>query len=76
MDPDVQSRLDQQDVLLNKIYISVEKTRKYIFWTGIFTCILFVLPLIASAFIIPKMLEDFGEFNKSIGTQMQIPIGY
>jgi len=57
MEEEVKKRLDQQDELLQKIYISSEKTRKYFLWTLIATLVTVVLPLIGLLFVIPKFLN-------------------
>ena len=57
MEPDLQARLDQQDIMLNKIYVSAEKARKYLLWTFIITIVVFVLPMIGMAFILPSLME-------------------
>lgn len=59
MDEEIKRRLDAQDELLEKIYISSEKTRKYFLWTLIITLALFVLPLIGLIFLIPKFLSIY-----------------
>ncbi|OGC52128.1 hypothetical protein A2982_01395 [candidate division WWE3 bacterium RIFCSPLOWO2_01_FULL_39_13] len=43
--------------LIEKIYTSVERTRKYFLWTMIITIVIFVLPLIAMAFILPTFIS-------------------
>jgi len=52
-------RLDSQDELLGKIYISTEKTRKYFLWTLIISVSLFILPLIGMIFVIPAFLSTY-----------------
>lgn len=59
MDEEIKKRLDAQDELLQKIYISSEKMRKYFLWTLIITLALFVLPLIGLIFVIPKFLSIY-----------------
>jgi type IV secretory pathway component VirB8 len=58
MDQEIKNRLDKQDELLQKIYISAEKTRKYILATVIVTVVLFVLPLIGLAIVIPGYINQ------------------
>jgi type IV secretory pathway component VirB8 len=52
----------EHDKKLDEVYESVEKTRKYLFWTFIVSVVFIVLPLIALLFAIPKFLSayDFG----------------
>ena len=57
MDTELLARLDAQDKKLDAIYISVEKTRKYFQWTLIATIVMFVLPLIGIAAIIPWFIN-------------------
>lgn len=57
MDTELLARLDAQDKKLDAIYVSVEKTRKYFQWTLIATIVMFVLPLIGIAAIIPWFIN-------------------
>jgi hypothetical protein len=57
----IQEQLELQQQALAKIYKSVEQTRKYILWTGIATLVAFVIPLIALAVIIPRVMNTFTE---------------
>lgn len=59
MEEETKTRLDEQDELLKKIYISTEKTRKYFMWTLIISLAFFVLPLIGMIFVIPKFLSVY-----------------
>lgn len=47
------------DEKIDKILLSVEKTRKYFLWTMILTIALFVLPLIALAIIGPSFIGSY-----------------
>ncbi len=59
MEEETKKQLEAQDELLQKIYISVEKTRKYFLWTLIISLALFFLPLIGMLFVIPKFLSMY-----------------
>ena len=59
MEEETKKRLDAQDELLQRIYISVEKTRKYFMWTLIISLGMIVLPLIGLAFAMPKFLSAY-----------------
>jgi len=59
MDEETKKRLDLQDELLKKIYISAEKTRKYFLTTIIITIVTVVLPLIAMIFILPWFMNTY-----------------
>lgn len=52
---------------LEKIYVSVEKTRKYFLWTMIITIVLVVLPLIGFMFAIPSFMTNYTTDLQEIG---------
>ncbi len=56
----LQQQLQEHKTLLEKIYKSVEKTRKYFLWTLIITLVTVVLPLIGLAFLLPKYMSMLG----------------
>ncbi len=58
MDQDIQQKLQEQEAKLDRIYVSVEKTRKYFLWTMIVTVAMIVLPLIGLVFAIPYFLNS------------------
>lgn len=58
MDQDIQQKFKEQDEKLDRIYVSVEKTRKYFLWTLIATAVAFILPLIGLVFAIPFFLNS------------------
>lgn len=57
MDQDILAKFEAQEKKLNDIYKSVEKMRRYFFWTLMVTIGTIVLPLIALAFVIPWFLK-------------------
>ena len=59
MEEETKKRLDAQDELLEKIYTSVEKTRKYFLTTIIVTLVALVLPLIGLIFILPGFINTY-----------------
>lgn len=64
MEEETKKRLDQQEELLQKIYISTEKTRKYFLWTLIVTLALVVLPFFGLLIAIPKFI---GTYSSTLG---------
>lgn len=75
--PSLQEQLNLQQEALAKIYVSVEKTRKYIFWTTVANLVLFILPLIVVAIAFPFIMNTFtsslGAFTESPSSQQTIP---
>ena len=59
MDPNTQKKLDEMEAKLNAIFVSVEKTRKYLLVTMWVTIIVFVLPLVLLVFAIPKFISTY-----------------
>lgn len=48
---------------IDKIYKSVEKTRKYFFWTLVITVVFFVLPLVGLMFAVPALIGTYTEIT-------------
>jgi type II secretory pathway component PulF len=59
IDPELSARLDALEVQVEKAYHSAESVRKYLFWTGVATIVLVVLPAIALAFVIPQFISSY-----------------
>jgi uncharacterized protein YqhQ len=59
MEPNIEARFTELEEKIEKIYVSVEKTRKYFLWTLIASVVFFVLPLIGIAFVIPMFLTNY-----------------
>jgi len=67
MDQEVQNKMASLENKINAIYISVEKTRKIIMWTGIITIAVIILPLIALMFVIPSFLSNYTNTINTLG---------
>ena len=64
MQPDNSQKILALEQKIDAIYVSVEKTRKYFFWTMILTIAFFVLPLIGIAFVLPSFMSNYlGQIN-------------
>ena len=59
MDESITQKINQLEEKVEKIYISVEKTRKYFMWTMIITLVVFILPLLALVFIVPSFMTNY-----------------
>ena len=60
MEQEILNRLQAQEELLQKVYVSAEKTSKYFMWTFYGTLALFVLPLIGLMFAVPALMSTLG----------------
>lgn len=56
---DTTTKLSEMEKKIDAIYVSVEKTRKYILWTMIITVVVLVLPLIGLMFAIPSFIASY-----------------
>lgn len=59
MDTETQKKLQTLEDKIDAIYVSVEKTRKYFFWTMVLTIVVFVVPLIGLLFVIPSFISTY-----------------
>jgi hypothetical protein len=52
----VMLKIQEQQIKIDQIYKSVEKTRRYFLWTFIITVAMIVLPMIGIAFVAPSLM--------------------
>jgi len=55
----IEQKIERLEEKVNEIFISVEKTRKYFYWTMIATIALFVIPLILMIFVLPQFMSNY-----------------
>ncbi len=67
IDPDLAARLDEIAAKADAAFQAAESTRKYLFWTGVVTVALIVLPLIGLAFAIPSFISSYTSTLNGIG---------
>ncbi len=61
---EILKKIEEQEKKLDKIYSSVEKTRKYFLYTFIATIFFILLPVIGLIFLIPRLLGLYADiFN-------------
>jgi hypothetical protein len=58
MEQEILRKIEMQDEKLERIYQSVEKTRRYFLWTLIATLVMFFLPLLGLVFAVPFLLSS------------------
>ncbi|EKE19515.1 MAG: hypothetical protein ACD_8C00146G0020 [uncultured bacterium] len=54
---EVLKKLEEQQIKIDAMFVSVEKLRKYFLWTLVVTVATVVLPLVALAFILPYAIS-------------------
>ena len=67
MEPTFQNKLEELEKKIDAIYVSVEKTRKYILWTAVVTVAIVVLPLIGLLFAIPSFINTYTTQLETLG---------
>jgi hypothetical protein len=68
MDDEIRARFDAQEAKLSAIQVSVEKIRKQLFWKSVFSTLLFLLPLIGLAALIPWLFNTLSDSLSSLST--------
>lgn len=67
IDPELAAKLEEIGVKADRAYQAAETVRKYLFWTGVITAALIVLPLIGLAFAIPQFINSYTTTLNGIG---------
>ena len=67
IDPELLAKLDEISAKADAAFKAAESTRKYLFWTGVVTVVLFVVPLIGLAFVIPQFVGSYTTNLTNIG---------
>ena len=64
MEEDLAKQLKEQQIMLEKIFRSAERTRRYFMWTLIVSLVVFVIPLIIMIFVLPSFI---GVYTSALG---------
>ncbi len=64
---EILKKLEEQDEKIDAIYVSVEKTRKYIRATIIASLVIIILPLVISLFFIPSFISALNGNINTLG---------
>jgi len=62
-----EKRLTDLETKIDKIYVSVEKTRRYFLWTTVITIAVFVIPLIGLMFVLPSFMSNYVDSLNGLG---------
>ena len=62
----ISPRVDELEKKIDAIYVSVEKTRKYILTTMIITIIVVVLPVLGLFFALPSFMGTYNQLNSAL----------
>ena len=67
IDPELAAKLDEIGAKADRAYHASETVRKYLFWTGVVTVALIVLPAIGLAFVIPQFIGSYTTTLSGLG---------
>jgi TM2 domain-containing membrane protein YozV len=67
IDPELAAKLKEISAKADRAYQAAETVRKYLFWTGIITVALIILPLIGLAFAVPQFINTYTSTLNGIG---------
>ena len=67
IDPELAAKLEEINAKADRACRAAETVRKYLFWTGIITVALIVLPLIGLAFAIPQFISSYSTTINGLG---------
>ncbi len=59
IDPELAAKLDEIGAKADRAYQAAEKVRKYLFWTGVVTAALIILPAIGLMFVLPQFVASY-----------------
>lgn len=59
LDPELAARLDAIEAKAEAAALSARKAQQYLFWTGVVTAALIVLPLIGLVFVLPSFVTNY-----------------
>lgn len=63
MEQEILTRLQKNEEKLEKIFISVEKMRRYFLWTLIITVLMVLLPAVGLVFAIPQFMDTYSQMG-------------
>lgn len=63
MEQEILNRLQKNEEKLEKIFVSVEKMRRYFLWTLIITIVVVLLPAIGLLFAVPKFMDTYSQIG-------------
>ena len=62
-DQELRQKFDELEKKIDAAYMAAERSRKYLFWTGVVTLALIVIPAIGVVFVIPSFLNTYAQID-------------
>jgi hypothetical protein len=63
IDPELATRLDAIEAKVEQAFVAADKARRYLFWTGVVSVVLFVVPLIGLVFALPSFFNYYSTIS-------------
>jgi hypothetical protein len=63
MEQEILERIKKNEEKLEKIFVSVEKMRRYFLWTLIITILMVLLPALGLVLAIPKFMDTYAQLG-------------
>ncbi len=67
IEPELLAKLNEISAKVDRAVVAAEKARTYLFWTGVISLALIVLPAIALVFVIPSFLSSYTGMINGLG---------
>lgn len=59
IDPELKAKLDELEAKVDATFQAAHRAQQYLFWTGVVTVAVIVLPLIGLAFVLPSFINTY-----------------
>jgi type II secretory pathway component PulF len=67
IDPELLAKLDEIGAKADRAYRAAETVRKYLFWTGVVTAVLIIIPAIGLVFVLPSFIATYTSTLTGLG---------
>lgn len=68
MDPELRAKLDELEKKVDAAYKAAHRTERYMFWTGVISALIFVLPLVGLLFVVPQFVSQYANLSNITAT--------
>ena len=67
IDCELLAKLNEIEAKADAAFRAAESTRKYLFWTGVVTIAIIILPMIGLMFVIPQFISTYTTTLNGVG---------
>ena len=73
IDPELKAKLDEIEAKVDAAYHAAHRAQQYLFWTGVVTLALFILPLIGLALVLPSFMSTYTSTYPALLSNQPVP---